>query len=123
MPLPKKLLDAGITDMVRISDARMSGTGFGTCILHVSPESAAGGPLGIVKSGDMISLDAEARTLILEISDEEMAARLSVYEPQVAPATRGWEQLYVQHVNGADSGADFDFLEGSSGSKPSRHSH
>ena len=123
MPLPKKLLDAGITDMVRISDARMSGTGFGTCILHVSPESAAGGPLGIVKSGDMISLDAEARTLVLEISDEEMAARLSVYEPQVAPATRGWEQLYVQHVNGADSGADFDFLEGSSGSKPSRHSH
>jgi L-arabonate dehydrase len=123
MPLPKKLLDAGITDMVRISDGRMSGTGFGTCILHVSPESASGGPLGIVQTGDIISLDADARTLELVISEEEMQQRLAQFEPQVAPASRGWEHLYVQHVTGADSGADFDFLEGSSGSAPSRHSH
>ncbi|MDA9114370.1 dihydroxy-acid dehydratase [Pontimonas sp.] len=123
MPLPKKLLDAGITDMVRISDGRMSGTGFGTCILHVSPEAASGGPLGIVHTGDIISLDADARTLVLEISEDEMQQRLAQFEPQVAPASRGWEHLYVQHVTGADSGADFDFLEGSSGSAPSRHSH
>lgn len=123
MPLPKKLLEAGVTDMVRISDARMSGTGFGTCVLHVTPESAAGGPLGVVRTGDMISLDAHGRTLTLEISDEELSNRLSEYEPTPAPAERGWEQLYVAHVGGADSGADLDFLEGASGSEPSRHSH
>lgn len=123
MPLPKKLLDAGITDMVRVSDARMSGTGFGTCVLHVTPESAAGGPLGVVRTGDMIELDAEARLIRMDISDEELAERMASFTPQVAPATRGWEQLYVQHVTGADRGADLDFLEGASGSSPSRHSH
>ena len=123
MPLPKKLLDAGVTDMVRVSDARMSGTGFGTCVLHVAPEAAAGGPLGVVRTGDMIELDAEARLLRMDISDEELAERLAVFTPQVAPAKRGWEQLYVQHVTGADRGADLDFLEGASGSSPSRHSH
>jgi dihydroxy-acid dehydratase len=123
MPLPKKLLDAGLTDMVRVSDARMSGTGFGTCVLHVTPESAAGGPLGVVRTGDIIELDAEARLIRVDISDDELAARMKVYVPQVAPATRGWEQLYVQHVTGADRGADLDFLEGASGSAPSRHSH
>jgi dihydroxy-acid dehydratase len=123
MPLPKKLLDAGITDMVRVSDARMSGTGFGTCVLHVAPEAAAGGPLGVVRTGDMIELDAEARIIRVDISDEELAARLEAFVPQVAKATRGWEKLYVLHVNGADRGADLDFLEGSSGSSPSRHSH
>ena len=123
MPLPKKLLDAGVTDMVRVSDARMSGTGFGTCVLHVAPEAAAGGPLGVVRTGDIIELDAEARVIRVDISDEELAARLEAFVPQVAPATRGWEKLYVLHVNGADRGADLDFLEGSSGSSPSRHSH
>lgn len=123
MPLPKKLLEAGVTDMVRISDARMSGTGFGTCVLHVAPESAAGGPLGIVQTGDIVVLDAHKRILRVELSDEEIAARMAVYEPQVAPSSRGWEQLYIQHVTGADTGADLDFLEGSSGSMPARHSH
>jgi len=123
MPLPKKLLDAGVTDMVRVSDARMSGTGFGTCVLHVTPEAAAGGPLGVVRTGDIIELDAEARLIRMDISDEELAERLKAFTPQVAPATRGWEQLYIQHVTGADRGADLDFLEGFSGSAPSRHSH
>jgi L-arabonate dehydrase len=123
MPLPKKLLDAGVTDMVRVSDARMSGTGFGTCVLHVAPEAAAGGPLGVVRTGDMIELDAEARIIRVDISDEELAERLKAFTPQVAKATRGWEKLYVLHVTGADRGADLDFLEGASGSSPSRHSH
>lgn len=123
MPLPKKLLDAGITDMVRVSDARMSGTGFGTCVLHVAPESAAGGPLGVVRTGDVIELDAEARLIRVDISDAELAQRLSAFVPQVAPAARGWTQLYIEHVSGADRGADLDFLEGASGSQPARHSH
>jgi dihydroxy-acid dehydratase len=123
MPLPKKLLDAGVTDMVRVSDARMSGTGFGTCVLHVAPEAAAGGPLGVVRTGDMIELDAEARIIRVDISDEELAERLKAFTPRVAKATRGWEKLYVLHVTGADRGADLDFLEGASGSSPSRHSH
>ena len=123
MPLPKKLLDAGVTDMVRVSDARMSGTGFGTCVLHVAPEAAAGGPLGVVRTGDIIELDAEARLIRMDISDDELAERLKAFTPQVAPATRGWEQLYIQHVTGAYRGAYLDFLEGFSGSAPSRHSH
>lgn len=123
MPLPKRLLEAGVTDMVRISDARMSGTGFGTCVLHVAPESAAGGPLGIVRTGDMIELDAPARLLRVDISDEELAGRMSSFVPEVAKAGRGWEQLYIERVTGADRGADLDFLEGASGSAPSRHSH
>lgn len=123
MPLPKRLLEAGVTDMVRISDARMSGTGFGTCVLHVAPESAAGGPLGIVRTGDMIELDAQARLLRVDISDEELAGRMSSFVPEVAKAGRGWEQLYIERVTGADRGADLDFLEGASGSAPSRHSH
>lgn len=123
MPLPKKLLEAGVTDMVRVSDARMSGTGFGTCILHVAPESAAGGPLGVVRTGDMIELDASARVIRIDITDEELAERMASYVPQVAPTSRGWAQLYVEHVMGADRGADLDFLQGSSGSAPARHSH
>lgn len=123
MPLPKKLLEAGVTDMVRISDARMSGTGFGTCVLHVAPEAAAGGPLGVLRTGDIVHLDAHNRVVEVEISEEELAERLRNYTPQVAPATRGWEQLFVQHVTGADRGADLDFLQGASGSAASRHSH
>lgn len=123
MPLPKKLLDAGITDMVRISDGRMSGTGFGTCILHVAPESAAGGPLGVIRTGDIIVLDAHARQVYVDISDAELAERMEAFVPLVASATRGWEALYIRHVLGADLGADLDFLQGRSGSAPARHSH
>jgi len=123
MPLPKKLLEAGITDMVRVSDARMSGTGFGTCVLHVAPEAAAGGPLGIVETGDIVVLDAANRKLDIDVPDEEIARRMKKFTPQEAVATRGWEQLYIQHVTGADTGADLDFLHGSSGSVPGRHSH
>lgn len=123
MPLPKKLLEAGVTDMVRISDARMSGTGFGTCVLHVAPESAAGGPLGIVRTGDMIVLDAHNRRIDVELSDEEIESRLRDYVPQLAKGQRGWVQLYIEHVMGADKGADLDFLQGASGSEPARHSH
>jgi len=123
MPLPKKLLEQGILDMVRISDARMSGTGFGTCILHTSPEAAAGGPLGIVQTGDMVVLDVANRVVKVELSDEEIAERMARFEPTPAQASRGWEQLYIDHVMGADQGADFDFLQGSSGSQAGRHSH
>lgn len=123
MPLPKKLLEAGVTDMVRVSDARMSGTGFGTCVLHVTPEAAAGGPLGIVQTGDMVTLDVAQRKLEIDVPEEEIARRMKEFSPQEAVATRGWEQLYIQHVTGADVGADLDFLQGSSGSAPGRHSH
>jgi len=123
MPLPKKLLEQGILDMVRISDARMSGTGFGTCVLHTSPESAAGGPLGIVQTGDMVVLDVENRVVRVELSDEEIAERMKNYQPAQAEAGRGWEKLYIEHVMGADKGADFDFLQGASGSQAGRHSH
>lgn len=125
MPIPKKLLEQGVRDMVRVCDGRMSGTAYGTVVLHVTPEAAAGGPLALVRTGDVISLDIEARSIRLEVPDEELAAR----EP--APATlagfaaptRGWERLYVDHVLGADTGADLDFLLGGSGSEVSRESH
>ncbi|MGA1592964.1 MAG: dihydroxy-acid dehydratase, partial [Candidatus Nanopelagicales bacterium] len=123
MPLPTKLLKEGVTDMVRISDARMSGTGFGTCVLHVSPEAAAGGPLGIVQTGDWIVLDVKNRKLDIEISEEELQKRLSEYTPKPAQVARGWAKIYVDHVNGADQGVDLDFLIGSSGSDVPRHSH
>jgi dihydroxy-acid dehydratase len=123
MPLPTKLLKQGISDMVRVSDARMSGTGFGTCILHVSPESAAGGPLGVVKTGDWIVLDVKNRKLDIEISEAELQERLAGYTPEPANVSRGWAKIYVEHVNGADRGADLDFLIGSSGSEVPRHSH
>src|SRR5699024_5862931 len=98
MPLPAKLLEQGVRDMVRICDGRMSGTAYGTVVLHVAPEAAAGGPLGLVQTGDWIELD-------------------------VAAPTRGWEKLYVEHVQQADTGADLDFLIGSSGSEVLRESH
>jgi len=125
MPLPKKLLEQGVRDMVRICDGRMSGTAYGTVILHVSPEAAAGGTLGLVQNGDMISLDVEGRILQLEVSDEELATRTppaSLVAGFAAPA-RGWEQLYVGHVMQADSGADLDFLTGATGSAVARESH
>ena len=123
MPLPKKLLEQGITDMVRVSDARMSGTGFGTCVLHVAPESAVGGPIGVVQTGDMVVLDVPGREIRVEVSDDELARRLSNYHPQVATSDRGWVKLYVEHVTGADQGADLDFLIGASGDATPRHSH
>jgi dihydroxy-acid dehydratase len=124
MPLPQKLLKQGVRDMVRISDARMSGTAYGTVVLHVAPEAAAGGPLGLVRDGDMITLDVPNRSLVLEVPDAELAARAAdPGESSTAKPTRGWEKLYVDHVMQADTGADLDFLVGSSGAKVGRESH
>jgi dihydroxy-acid dehydratase len=122
MPLPPKVLRKGITDMVRISDARMSGTAYGTVVLHTSPEAAAGGPLALVQDGDMIELDVPARSLNLEVSDEELARRRALWKPQAAP-DRGWAKLYVEHVQQAHLGADLDFLVGASGAGIPRDSH
>lgn len=114
-PLPQKLLDRGIRDLVRISDARMSGTAFGACVLHVAPESAAGGPLALVRTGDIIELDVAARSLHMRVSDAELAERRAAWIAPSAPSQRGWTRLYTDHVQQADTGADFDFLIGSSG--------
>jgi dehydratase ilvD1 len=123
MPLPMKLLQAGVRDMVRISDARMSGTAFGTTVLHVAPESSVGGPLGLVRTGDVITLDVPGRTLTLHVSDEELERRRRAWRPEPPVATRGWSRLYVDHVLQADQGCDLDFLVGSSGSEVVRESH
>ncbi|MGQ7856259.1 IlvD/Edd family dehydratase [Pedobacter sp. WC2501] len=123
MTLPKKLLDKGVTDMVRISDGRMSGTAYGTVILHVSPESAIGGNLALVENGDMIELDVANKRIHLEVSDEELALRRSNWVPPIPAATRGYVNLYVNHVQQADKGADLDFLVGGSGSTVTRDSH
>jgi len=125
MPLPKKLLEQGVRDIVRICDGRMSGTAYGTVVLHVTPEAAAGGPLALVRTGDWISLDVRNRRLDLDVPADELAARtpneatLNGY----ANPRRGWERLYVDHVLQADQGADLDFLVGRSGSRVSRESH
>jgi dihydroxy-acid dehydratase len=125
MPLPTKLLERGVRDMVRICDGRMSGTAYGTVVLHVTPEAAVGGPLALVQSGDWISLDVRARRLDLEVDPDELARRVPnpAMVAALAQPRRGWERLYVDHVMGADSGADLDFLVGSSGSSVSRESH
>ena len=125
MPLPKKLLEQGVRDMVRICDGRMSGTAYGTVVLHVSPEAAAGGPLGLVRTGDYVTLDVPGRSLTLQVSDEELAQRSPSVpmEAAFAKPERGWELLYVEHVLQADSGADLDFLRGSSGDRVTRESH
>lgn len=125
MPLPRKLLEQGVRDMVRISDARMSGTAYGTVILHVAPEAAAGGPLAFVRTGDIITLDVENRTLTMNVSDEELHARTQspASEAGYAAPARGWAKLYVDHVMQADQGADLDFLVGSSGVAVGRESH
>ena len=122
MPLPPKVLRKGITDMVRISDARMSGTAYGTVVLHTSPEAAAGGPLALVQNGDMIELDVPARRVHLEVSDAELARRRASWTPPEAPG-RGWQKLYVDHVQQAHLGADLDFLVGASGAGIPRDSH
>ena len=122
MPLPPKLLRKGITDMVRISDARMSGTAYGTVVLHASPEAAAGGTLALVRSGDLITLDVARRTVQLEVDDATLATRRAQWKPPVLPQ-RGWQKLYIEHVQQAHLGADLDFLVGSSGSRVARDSH
>ncbi len=125
MPLPRKLLEQGVRDMVRVCDGRMSGTAYGTVVLHVTPEAAVGGPLALVQDGDFIVLDVAARRLELEVPDDVLKQR----EPStamldgLANPTRGWERLYVDHVQQADTGADLDFLVGGSGSAVSRESH
>jgi len=122
MPLPPKLLRKGVTDMVRISDARMSGTAYGTVVLHISPEAAAGGPLALVESGDMVALDVAQRVISLHVDEATMAARRAQWAPPALPA-RGWERLYVEHVQQAHLGADLDFLVGRSGAHVARDSH
>ncbi|MFN3991918.1 MAG: L-arabinonate dehydratase [Tabrizicola flagellatus] len=123
MGLPPKVLRKGITDMVRISDARMSGTAYGTVVLHTSPEAARGGPLAVVRNGDMIELDVEARRIHLDIPDEELKARLAAWKPPVEPPASGYAKLYHDHVQGADKGADMDFLVGCRGNAVARESH
>lgn len=123
MAIPKKLLEQGIHDMVRISDGRMSGTGFGTVVLHASPEAALGSNFAVVKDGDMISLDVANRSLVLHVSDEELAARRAAWKPRHKKYTRGYVQLYQSHVEQAHLGADMDYLRGGSGSEVTRDSH
>jgi dihydroxy-acid dehydratase len=121
--LPRKLLERGVTDMVRISDARMSGTGFGTVVLHAAPEAAVGGPLAFVRSGDWIDLDTPGRTLTLEVNDDELGRRRVGWAPEQPPWPRGYARLYYDHVLQADQGADLDFLVGASGAEVPRHNH
>jgi dihydroxy-acid dehydratase len=125
LPLPRKLLAQGVRDMVRVCDGRMSGTAYGTVVLHVAPEAAAGGPLALARTGDLISLDVPARRIDLEVPPAELAQRTPSEATLAGFANpkRGWERLYVDHVQQADSGADLDFLVGSSGSAVTRESH
>ena len=112
LPLPKKLLKAGVRDMLRLSDARMSGTHYGTCVLHISPESAVGGPLALVRTGDLIELDVAKRSLQLHVADDELVLRRAAWVAPVQPFQRGFTRLYQQHVTQAHEGCDFDFLQG-----------
>ena len=125
MPLPRRLLEQGVRDMVRICDGRMSGTAYGTVVLHVAPEAAAGGLLALVQDGDMIELDVPGRSLRLDVPDEELAQReaAAALVDGFAKPRRGWEQLYVEHVQQADTGVDLDFLLGRSGAEVARESH
>lgn len=123
MGLPKKLLERGVRDLVRISDGRMSGTAFGTVVLHTAPESAIGGTLALVQSGDMIELDVPNRRLNLDVSDDELAQRRAAWRPAAPRADRGYVRLYINHVQQANTGADLDFLVGKSGSVVDRESH
>ena len=123
MPIPRCLVEKGIKDMVRISDARMSGTAFGTVVLHVAPESNAGGVLALVKTGDMINLSTQNGSLELEVSDAELAERRKHWQPEPANYTRGYAKLYIDHVMQADTGADLDFLVGKDTRPVTRESH
>ncbi len=120
LPIPKRLLDQGVRDLVRVSDARMSGTAFGACVLHVAPESAIGGPLALVRTGDAIVLDVPARRLEMLVPDDELQRRRQSWRPPTPSADRGWTRLYIDHVTQADQGADLDFLVGRSGDRPPR---
>jgi dihydroxy-acid dehydratase len=110
IPMPRVLLERGVKDVVRVSDARMSGTSFGTIVLHVAPESAAGGPLAAVRTGDEITLDAPARLLRLEITEDELRHRMAEFSPPAPHYTRGYGKLFLDHVTQANLGCDFDFL-------------
>jgi dihydroxy-acid dehydratase len=123
MPIPAKLLKQGVRDMIRISDARMSGTAYGTVVLHVAPEAAAGGPLALVRNGDLITLDVAARSLHLHVDEAELAARRAAWVPPAPAATRGYVKMYLDHVQQANEGADLDFLVGSSGAPVPRDNH
>jgi len=112
LPIPRKLLEQGVRDMVRISDARMSGTSYGACVLHVAPESHVGGPLALVRDGDIIALDVAARTLNLEVQDSELARRRAAWVRPKPHFERGFGALYQAHITQANEGCDFDFLEG-----------
>jgi dihydroxy-acid dehydratase len=121
--LPAKILKQGITDMVRISDARMSGTAYGTVVLHAAPEAAAGGPLALVESGDTIELDVDARRLHLDVTDDELERRRARWKAPPPHSTRGWVRLYCETVQQADKGVDLEFLVGGSGAAVGRESH
>jgi len=123
MPLPPKVLKKGITDMVRISDARMSGTAYGTVVLHTAPEAAAGGPLAVVRNGDLIELDVAARRIHLHISDDELKRRLADWTAPAPRLASGYWKLYVDHVLQADQGADLDFLVGKRGAFVPKDNH
>jgi len=112
LPIPRKLVRAGVRDMVRISDARMSGTSYGACILHVAPESYVGGPLAFVRTGDEIEIDVDARRIHLHVSDEELARRKAAWTPPPRHYERGYGAMFFEHIGQADEGCDFDFLQG-----------
>ena len=115
LPLPKKLLKQGVRDMLRISDARMSGTSYGACILHVSPEAHIGGPLAAARTGDLITVDVPARAINLHLGDADIADRLKTWSPPQRDYPRGYNRLFARHVRQAHEGCDFDFLEGAGG--------
>ena len=123
MALPKKLLERGVRDMVRISDARMSGTAYGTVVLHCAPEAAVGGTLALVRTGDFIELDVEARRLHLDVAEDELARRAAAWSPPEPSMRGGYQSLYVEHVLQADRGADLDFLKGCRGNPVGRDRH
>jgi L-arabonate dehydrase len=123
LALPPKLLRRGIRDMVRISDARMSGTAYGAVVLHVAPEAASGGPLALVRDGDMIELDVPERRLHLDVPADELDRRRAEWQQPQAKATGGYQRLYLDHVLQADRGADFDFLVGRRGAEVRGHNH
>jgi dihydroxy-acid dehydratase len=112
LPIPRKLLQQGVRDMVRISDARMSGTSYGTCVLHISPESFVGGPLALLEEGDVVELDVAGRQLNMRVSDEELSRRRALWKPAAGCYPRGYGRLFLEHIRQANDGCDFDFLEG-----------
>jgi dihydroxyacid dehydratase/phosphogluconate dehydratase len=113
LPIPKRLVKAGVRDMLRVSDARMSGTSYGSCILHVAPESFVGGPLALVETGDEIEVDVAARRIHLAVSDEDLARRRAAWRPPAPRYPRGYGAMFSAHIGQADEGCDFDFLQGS----------